>query len=241
MAGYLNDVISISYMETELFRAYKPLFKCMMIFGLYHKNRKCAYKMQNESQETTESAKGKFIFKTKCNFTKNWSFSQCYCIFMLCFMALNAVRSFTLIDGKESFGFVLFLRIIYIGWWLKLTVNVYVCYSAFSNNNKIPAFFLEWHWLQVNYPPSTRDNHVKVMLIVLCCLLIGIFCNMGLISYSIFETVFMDDYISAPYKGEVESNVLDFVLRLYAICPLFFGSMAWLIPVALLYIVCKYY
>ena len=142
----------IHYMKTDLFKAYTPLFTFMKLFGLYHK---------------TESKSSEDETQDRCHLFNSWTFSRFYSISMLCFMGFNAMKLFALFDGKESFGFNLFIQIIYVAWWVKIALNVYACYSAFHDNNKIPAFFTEWYWLQVNHPPFTKDSHGKVLFIVL--------------------------------------------------------------------------
>ena len=197
------------YVNTELYKAFKPIFISMKMFGLYF------------SRDYEVDAQG-----TGISWRKKYTPSMIYSLLILIGMILNFVRIFGILFSVKT---ELSMAVV-LGWKLLCIMNTISCFIGCMRYHAIPEFFLEWQ----RTCPVMRENCIKrlkklvIVLTVLC--LIFTFLNVSFGIYSLLYSTSFDHYLF-PMKGSLAMKIFGSVVHCYF-------SAAWMFPVALSYLVC---
>ena len=201
------------YVNTELYKAFKPIFISMKMFGLYF------------SRDYEVNAQGAGI-----PWRKKYTPSMIYSFLVLIGLILNFVRIFSMVFSVEKeLGIAVFL-----GWMLLCIMNAISCFIGCVRYHAIPEFFLEW----ARTCPVMRENCIKrfkklvIVLTVLC--LIVTFLNVSFGIYNLLTSSSFDHYLFPMRRNDHGS----LAMKIFVTVVNCYFSAAWTFPVALSYLVC---
>ncbi|CAH1795112.1 unnamed protein product [Owenia fusiformis] len=110
--------------DVLLFQHLKPLFTVMSLHGLFfHKDFSSNGKSQSNRKRT--------LFA--------------YCTGVLIIAITSFLRSFTSYRASDSFGYLLFFKIIISVWWFEIAVNAITCWRGSYEKDRLHDFFMTWH------------------------------------------------------------------------------------------------
>ena len=218
--------------DIELYQAFSPFLKCCVIFGLFHHNKNNS--VDNAPVECFSHDES----KTKKKWTSRCTFSKCYSLGLIIFMACNNIRLLSMFEKEDKFGFVLFTKIIFSLWFLNGTFTVI---SAYLTSSQAETFFMEWNKIQEQFKANSKNkqDYKKLTFSVLIVCIILILINMTLGTYSIYHTTNLDCML-APFKPEDLSSVGDKLLRAFAVVTAAFTNGAWISHIGLFFLASKY-
>ena len=116
--------------DIELFQALSPFIKVIRIFGLFHNN--VNYRVENLNNDGSK-------MKRKW---RGCPFSKCYSLALIIFMSCNNIRLLTTFSEQDTFGFILFWKIIFTLWYFNATFTLISNYVASTGAYE---FFIEWN------------------------------------------------------------------------------------------------
>ena len=201
------------YVNTELYKAFKPIFFSMKIFGLYF------------SRDYEVDAQGAGI-----PWKRKYTPSMIYSFLVLIGMILNFVRMFGMLLSVETQLTIT----VFFGWKVLCIMNAVSCFIGCTRYHAIPEFFLEWD----RACPVMRENCLKrfkklvIVLNVLC--IIVTFLNLSFGIYNILTSTSFDHYLFPMGRNDYGS----LAMKIFGIVVHFYFSAAWVFPVALSYLVC---
>lgn len=122
------------YTDSPLFKAFRPLFQCMKTIGLFH------HKEYQQSEEIFVPLK------------KRVTPSCVYSFVMVTLLWMNFIRFFTLFNGEDTFGAILFQKVTILLYAGLSAVTATSCFLACHRYHNLPEFFDEWTRLRETYP-----------------------------------------------------------------------------------------
>ena len=201
------------YVNTELYKAFKPIFFSMKIFGLY-----CCRDYEVDRHGT------------KIPWNKKYTPSTIYSFLVLLGMILNSVRMI----GPLASSDVQLIVIVFYGWMILCIMNTLSCFVGCMKYHAIPEFFLEWQ----RACPEMRANcmgkvkRLVIILTILCWILTILNFSFGI--YNIIFTSSFDHYLYPVERDDFGS----LAMKSFAIVIHGYFSATWVFPVALSYLVC---
>ena len=129
------------YTNTRMYKAMKPLFISLRIFGLYY-SRKCG--MLKECARKSRSKR--FGEDYKKNAGQHFPTpSMFYSMFLLVLFIVNYFRLFTMFAGQSIvIGVDLFTKCVTVAWFTLSSLNFVMFFRAAFRYEGIPKFFIEW-------------------------------------------------------------------------------------------------
>ena len=202
---------SVCYTELPVYKALKPLLDACTVGGLV--------------------------------FTKNFAVtgikrhlnaSQVYSLLLLTCFVTNVVRFFTVFDGKETFGVMLFLKMTHCVWFLETLGHYAASVISCLYYKRLPEYFVEWEKIRPDC--ALTLNAIKRQANI-CAAILGsfLFINSTLSTYLTFWTNVRDAYL-APWNREVKYVI---VLQITNSIQSFYCSLSWFGPSALMFVICK--
>jgi len=143
----------------SVLKSLSPLINTMRAFGLYF-TRGHDQVQEPTSQPVREGVR-------RCS---NWNAGRIYATIMLAVTWLNAVRFSAVFDGKETFGAVLFAKIIFIPGSLLIAI-LHTAYYVASHSGSLDRVFSQADWSVAEHSPK-YSRRAKVLTVVCWILLI---------------------------------------------------------------------
>ena len=143
------------YSNSRLFRAMRPLFWSLTIFGMYFTRKygplkECCHKVK--SCKTGESyAKPRRKKRVTASMIYAWCLFVAYAVFYLRLFSMFAV-------GDLAFGTELLNKLIIVAWFTITMVTFIMCMRASYRYEGIPRFFVELDHMTADLPSSTFDQ-----------------------------------------------------------------------------------
>ena len=219
--------------DTTLFETFRPIFKFMKIFGLYHDKRSITFACNPVSEEEPNGNKptGK---KQRCPLT----ISQFYSLIMTVIMVCNGIRLLSMFKKDEAFGHVLFLKIGTIAWYFLTTSNTVMFYRACGI---MPQFFMEWQKLQDNFKAHNTEKPSYKRLVKILIVFVGlvIVLNTLTCSYNIYFTNSLEIYL-APFESKDTYPFWNQFMKAFYILWATLGAGHWMLPITLYFLMSKF-
>ena len=213
----------IDIKETELYKNVRPYVILMTVFGL-----RCSRK------QTTTVCPEKSC-NSECNSVQRWRFpfsiSQCYCLTLITLMVLNGLRLLTVFRNNESFGYILFLKLIMISWYINATVNVIISFWI-CRTGLMREFMVTWQNMRDFKSSSKSGNALRNVKIAICICVSYTIINTAVITYGIWNEEIME-FVLATFEASQLSMLEDRSIRFFASVITIFQSAAGIIPVGL--------
>ena len=149
-----QDVYDV-YTNTRMFKAMKPLFISMKIFGLFF-FRKYGTVQENSKKH---GAKIKKAF--------SFSFSRLYSLLGMLITAVLSLRSFSMFGvGSNEVGAVLFSKFGLIAWYVMCLVNHVLCFMASNSYSKLPRFFILLEQLSTMKDIQMNEAWIRKLVLI---------------------------------------------------------------------------
>ena len=176
-------------------------------------------------------------------FTKNFAVagikrhlnaSQIYSFLLLVFFTTNVARYCTMINGNETFGVFLFLKMAYCVWSLESLGHYVASVISCLYYKRLPEYFIEWEKIRpdCNLTLNAIKRYAYISSAILGFLLVT---NAIFVAYLVFWTNNMDFYL-APWDRQFKYV---FYIQIINVVQQFFCTFAWLGTSVLMHIICK--
>lgn len=222
----VGQTVCKTYMSTPLFKAMRPLVVHLQIFGLFFPREYA------EDLDECKHAERKALARKKARkLVSPWAV---YSTVVLATQWINALRLFSSFNKDDSFGPLLFIKILIITWMFECALCATTCYYASLSYNCLPKYFLSWKELyQEGFPECTQYVRRKVLIYLIVVWVAGL-VNIALAVYAIYFSNIADAALApfspnGPYANMTKTIIL--VLFVYL-------SMTWVLMQACAFLIC---
>ena len=222
------------YTKSRLYKAMKPLFLSLKIFGLHHSR---FFGSVDECSENVRCHDMGETYHGGNKATKKCSASQVYAwiVFVMMFLfVLRMVSIFT--HGDSTFGPDLFFKLVNFCWVCLLLSNHIMFMLASHRYTGIPTFFIEWENLEISGATLQKVKRVTQIAMGISWLLE--LCTCMLTVYALISSPDLLIHLLAPFQSE-ETDI-DGAILMRVIVAIFAPLLCalWVFPVAMDVVFC---
>lgn len=207
-------------------KAFKPLFSCMTLFGIYHERRRAAI-IDNANRDEMSATNG------GSKHTSN-TFGKFYHLFIMVAMIMNAVRyipSFWV--GMNYMSDITISRVIVCAWLIQSAITGIILFIMCENNNQLPEFVYMYNQLMTDRVAKEikLNSHCgKLKAYSMSSVLIGVPLVLAN-TIGIFALSFMDKTNSFRASVVNPFDHESIPLSILMITTFLFESAVWILPV----------